>query len=310
MKKHFKKVISFALLVCMLASLACYYPVSAVTSATNESDGWTYIDLATDYNLFQKTTAANKVPYTYAVSTEEGTGDQMVTLGATANTSDGGMYTNTTLEVGKDYMISVKMKFADVIVADDTDKTFAASLMFGVVPSTSIDTGTPWDTGNGGKTFAAVMRRAKASSGKAVLSWDLRVMTIGTSGAVAEKAVPASFKTADPQWVEVSVYVTASGEIYQFFNGVCYGYQATSSYAGGRLGLHTWTHKTNSPVYFKDLKYKEITNVAIEDVSYRSVDDFDFVASRGGAYQMIGNAVPPLLAKAVALAIFEMIGGI
>ena len=39
-------------------------------------------------------------------------------------------------------------------------------------------------------------------------------------------------------------------------------------------------------------------------------DDFDFVASRGGAYQMIGNAVPPLLAKAVALAIFEMIGGI
>ncbi len=37
-------------------------------------------------------------------------------------------------------------------------------------------------------------------------------------------------------------------------------------------------------------------------------DDFEFVASRGGAYQMIGNAVPPMLAKAVANAIFELIG--
>jgi DNA (cytosine-5)-methyltransferase 1 len=37
-------------------------------------------------------------------------------------------------------------------------------------------------------------------------------------------------------------------------------------------------------------------------------DDFEFVASRGGAYQMIGNAVPPMLAKAIAHAIFEFIG--
>ena len=37
-------------------------------------------------------------------------------------------------------------------------------------------------------------------------------------------------------------------------------------------------------------------------------DDFEFVASRGGAYQMIGNAVPPMLAKAIAHAIFELIG--
>jgi len=37
-------------------------------------------------------------------------------------------------------------------------------------------------------------------------------------------------------------------------------------------------------------------------------DDFEFVASRGGAYQMIGNAVPPMLAKAIASAIFELIG--
>lgn len=37
-------------------------------------------------------------------------------------------------------------------------------------------------------------------------------------------------------------------------------------------------------------------------------DDFEFVASRGGAYQMIGNAVPPMLAKAIANAIFELIG--
>lgn len=291
MKKNFKKVISFALLVCMMASLACYYPVGATgTTETNVSDCWTYIDLATDYNLFQKTTAASKVPYTYTVSTEDGTGDQMVTLGATANTSDGGMYTNTTLEAGKDYMISVKMKFADIIVADDTDKTFAASLMFGVTPSTVVDTGSPWDTGNGGKTYAAVLRRAKASSGKAVVSWDLRVMAIGMTKIEVAKTVPSSFRTADPEWVEVSVYVTQSGEIYQFFNGVCYGYHETTEYNGGRLGLHTWNHMKNSPVYFKDLKYKEITNVAIDEVSYEKVDDFDFVANVAASKQASSTA--------------------
>jgi len=38
-------------------------------------------------------------------------------------------------------------------------------------------------------------------------------------------------------------------------------------------------------------------------------DDFDFLGSRGNVYQMIGNAVPPLLAKAVANAVYELIGG-
>lgn len=36
-------------------------------------------------------------------------------------------------------------------------------------------------------------------------------------------------------------------------------------------------------------------------------DNFDFVGSQGNAYQMIGNAVPPKLAKAVGLAIAELI---
>ena len=36
-------------------------------------------------------------------------------------------------------------------------------------------------------------------------------------------------------------------------------------------------------------------------------DDFDFVGSRGNAYQMIGNAVPPKLAKAVGLAVAELL---
>ena len=36
-------------------------------------------------------------------------------------------------------------------------------------------------------------------------------------------------------------------------------------------------------------------------------DDFDFVGNQGNAYQMIGNAVPPLLAKSVALAVLEML---
>lgn len=36
-------------------------------------------------------------------------------------------------------------------------------------------------------------------------------------------------------------------------------------------------------------------------------DDFDFVGSQGNAYQMIGNAVPPQLAKRVALALSDLI---
>ena len=35
-------------------------------------------------------------------------------------------------------------------------------------------------------------------------------------------------------------------------------------------------------------------------------DDFDFVGSQGNAYQMIGNAVPPKLAKAVSLAVADL----
>ena len=35
-------------------------------------------------------------------------------------------------------------------------------------------------------------------------------------------------------------------------------------------------------------------------------DDFDFVGSRGSVYQMIGNAVPPLLAHKVALAVSDL----
>lgn len=36
-------------------------------------------------------------------------------------------------------------------------------------------------------------------------------------------------------------------------------------------------------------------------------DDFDFIGSRGNAYQMIGNAVPPKLAKAIGNAVFEIL---
>lgn len=36
-------------------------------------------------------------------------------------------------------------------------------------------------------------------------------------------------------------------------------------------------------------------------------DDFEFVGSQGNAYQMIGNAVPPKLAKAISLAIAELL---
>ena len=36
-------------------------------------------------------------------------------------------------------------------------------------------------------------------------------------------------------------------------------------------------------------------------------DDFEFVGSRGNAYQMIGNAVPPKLANVIAKAVAELL---
>lgn len=36
-------------------------------------------------------------------------------------------------------------------------------------------------------------------------------------------------------------------------------------------------------------------------------DDFEFIGSRGSAYQMIGNAVPPMLANAIAKAMYELL---
>lgn len=36
-------------------------------------------------------------------------------------------------------------------------------------------------------------------------------------------------------------------------------------------------------------------------------DDFEFIGSRGNAYQMIGNAVPPKLAKAIGNAVFDLL---
>ena len=36
-------------------------------------------------------------------------------------------------------------------------------------------------------------------------------------------------------------------------------------------------------------------------------DDFDFIGTQGSAYQMIGNAVPPKLAKAIASALYELL---
>ena len=36
-------------------------------------------------------------------------------------------------------------------------------------------------------------------------------------------------------------------------------------------------------------------------------DDFEFVGSRGSTYQMIGNAVPPMLANAIAKAVYELL---
>ncbi|WP_097015269.1 DNA cytosine methyltransferase [Anaerocolumna aminovalerica] len=39
-------------------------------------------------------------------------------------------------------------------------------------------------------------------------------------------------------------------------------------------------------------------------------DDFEFIGSRGDAYQMIGNAVPPLLAKKISLALADLLDNI
>ncbi len=36
-------------------------------------------------------------------------------------------------------------------------------------------------------------------------------------------------------------------------------------------------------------------------------DDYEFIGSKGSTYQMIGNAVPLMLAKTIAFAIYDLI---
>ena len=59
----------------------------------------------------------------------------------------------------------------------------------------------------------------------------------------------------------------------------------------------------------KKLLEKEIpfTDHRARLIKKSDYDDFDFIGNRGNAYQMIGNAVPPKLAKAIGNAIFELL---
>ena len=62
----------------------------------------------------------------------------------------------------------------------------------------------------------------------------------------------------------------------------------------------------NSFIHFDSKQSRSIT--VREAARLQSFDDdFDFVGSQGNAYQMIGNAVPPKLAKAVALAVADLL---
>ena len=63
--------------------------------------------------------------------------------------------------------------------------------------------------------------------------------------------------------------------------------------------------------YFRFIHYdsKQSRSITVREAARLQSfdDDFDFVGSQGNAYQMIGNAVPPLLAKNIALALSELL---
>lgn len=282
MKKNFKKAISVVLLVCMMASLACYYPVSA-TEANATGDGWTYIDLENDYTAYWAThdLSTKTNVYSYSVSQETGTNAQMMTIDVTQNKAgNGGFYTNTTLEAGKNYLISTKVKYENAYATqDDGTKTLNVGLLFGVTPSTSA-TASPWDTANGGGCYSVMfMRDTNVTDGKFLTG----VKAFQMASANAMKGISNTALSVNHaktvQWVEISAYVLADGTFYMFVNGVCYGYASTASVSGGRLGIVTHTQMPDDPVHIKELRYKEVTDTAVSETSYHEVNDFVSLAN-------------------------------
>lgn len=99
-----KKVLSFILTVCMLASLVCMFSIN--TAATDE---WTFVNLSAA-KKFAGNNVDNSAGGTWSFS-DDGC---MATLTPSSTVAyNVGLYdTEHTLEKGKEYVISVDMKFS------------------------------------------------------------------------------------------------------------------------------------------------------------------------------------------------------
>lgn len=154
MKHMIHKTICLLLAVCLAIPL---FPALSVHAEETKHDGWTYLDFTKDFGTytyedtngdgeiqmaetavfggsFSSKQAQNNIRKynTYRMS-EDG---KILTIGVPADkttaTGDGGIYSDThKLEPGKEYIVSVKAKFASAYTTDQNCSA-AAGLVFGI----------------------------------------------------------------------------------------------------------------------------------------------------------------------------------
>lgn len=241
-----KKVLSFILAVCMLASLACILPVSAT-----EDDGWTYINF-NEMLKFSGTTANNAGAGTWETT------ERTAQYTTTATTYNAGLYdinVNNKLADAKEYLISVDMKFSKAYA---TTTSGATALVFGINGAT--ETVTPWNTGSGASCFCAMFQRSNATPMRIFNIAASKSTTVELNTKVSNDLTAELISLADT-WINVTIHVRANDTMIVYLNGVAQKGSYENKYTGGNIGLVTHTIVKDDPVSFKDLKYKAVSSV-------------------------------------------------
>ncbi|HBF14298.1 MAG TPA: hypothetical protein DDW30_01165 [Clostridiales bacterium] len=285
MKRIICRTIGFLLAICLTAPLSPIFTAHAAETASETDDGWTYLDFATDFgaytyedndgdgvikttdkalfaNSFAGAAAYDRTPSynTYLLSED----NRVLTIGVpadrSASTGNGGVYSDAhKLEAGKEYIVSVKVKYASAYTDTTyTNRSAAAAMVFGI---TGVEDGT-WKSPWSANCYTAMYHRGNSSDA-------MRIFPIGYTGSSVQantqigNTLTNSLKSST-DWIEISVHITKTGILEMYLNGVFLGLSDESAvWQGGKLGLVTYgLYAANGGIRFTDYKYKEVTESA------------------------------------------------
>lgn len=271
-----KKILSIVLIICMLASLAFMFSIN--TAATDE---WTFVNFSTA-KKFAGNNVDNSAGGTWSFSND----GCMATLTPSSTVAyNVGLYdTEHTLEKGKEYVISVDMKFSKSYYSSGTTVDGTASLsnalIFGI--NGVSDTVTPWNANSGASCYAAMFSRSNTKANANILRVFQIAKTKGqveTNTKMGTDAMEAAKSSTD--WINVQIHVTKNGTFHVYFNGTYVSGSVEKAYwNGGHIGVVTHTARSTDPVSFQNLKFKEITNKVSSDNNIASAywNDVDMSA--------------------------------